>query len=183
MEMNKIEASLIKSLLRIIGQDLVCSVLDLSHYSLFLVLLDTQSFLGALWHQSKKGKEGKRKQRSSRERQDQVATIGFIVGINLHVHFPYQIWHAWDYMCSIYTMAWVLLGVIVFSAQPCHFLIALMRWVLPFSLCGMVGLELMPNSESGKKDRDYLGFLECCETFDACWLYQFSRGCRDCYMK
>jgi len=31
--------------------------------------------------------------------------------------------------------------------------------------------RLMPDSKSGKKDRDSLGFPGCCETFDACWLY------------
>jgi len=45
-------------------------------------------FLEQFWHWSKKGKEGKRKQRSSRERRDQEATSGFIAGINLHVYFP-----------------------------------------------------------------------------------------------
>ena len=34
----------------------------LSLFSLSLILLDTQSYLGAFWHWSKKGKEGKRKQ-------------------------------------------------------------------------------------------------------------------------
>lgn len=62
--------------------------------SLSLSLLDTQIFLGALWHWIKKGKEGKRNQRSSNERQDQADTVGFFAGIDLHVHFPCQIWHA-----------------------------------------------------------------------------------------
>lgn len=36
----------------------------------------------------RKIKKVKRKQISSRERQDQVITTDFIVGINLHVYFP-----------------------------------------------------------------------------------------------
>ena len=112
-----------------------------SLFSLSLILLDTQSFLGALWHWVKKYKEGKRKKRSSRERKDQAATIGFIVGINLHVYFPFQIWHAWDCMCFFSTMAWVFRVVTIFLAQPCHFLISLMRWVLSCVFLGMARLD------------------------------------------
>lgn len=39
------------------------------------------------------------------------------------------------------SVAWVLRGVTIFLAEPFHFLIALMRWVLSFSLCGMVRLD------------------------------------------
>ena len=63
----------------------VSSVLDLSHYSLSFSFLDTQSFLGALWHWIKKGKEGKRKEGASKEEKDQATTAGLFVGIVLHV--------------------------------------------------------------------------------------------------
>ena len=46
--MNKIEASFIKRLLRINTQTFVGLVLEISQYSLFLILLDTYSFLGSL---------------------------------------------------------------------------------------------------------------------------------------
>ena len=85
--MKKIEASLLKRLLRISGQDLVNLALELSHYYFSLSYSWTQSFLGAFWHWSKKVKEGMRKQRSSRERQDQAATTDFIADIDLHVYF------------------------------------------------------------------------------------------------
>ena len=52
----------------------VTLVLDFSHYSLSLSLLDTQSFLGPLWHWIKKGKEGKRKEGPSKEEQVKVGT-------------------------------------------------------------------------------------------------------------
>ena len=52
------------------------SLFSLSH------TLGHLEFLGALQHWSKKGKEGKRKQRPSRERQYQEATTNFIVGID-----------------------------------------------------------------------------------------------------
>ena len=47
-----------------------------------------------------------------------------------------------------------------------------MRSELGASLGANLGLgyrlgRLMPGSESGKKDRDSLGFPGCCETFDA----------------
>ena len=87
---------------------------SLSLLSLFLSLLDTQIFLGALWNWRNKGKEGKRKQRSSEERQDEASTIGFIASIDLHVYFTCQIQHAWDFMWFFYIMAWVFPGVIVF---------------------------------------------------------------------
>ena len=61
--------------------------LSLFYLSLSLTLGHLE-FLGRLWHWSKKGKEVKRKQRSSRERQDQAATKFFIAGIKLHVYFP-----------------------------------------------------------------------------------------------
>ena len=87
--MKKIKASLIKRLLKISEQDLVNLALDLSNYSLSLslILLDTYSFLGEIWHWRKEGKEGQRKQRLRRGKQDQVATIGFIASINLNVYF------------------------------------------------------------------------------------------------
>ena len=61
----------------------------LSLFSLSLSYSWILSFFGALCHWSKKGKEGKRKQRSSKERQDQVAITGSIAGIDLHVYFPF----------------------------------------------------------------------------------------------
>ena len=42
--------------------------------SLSISLLDTYSFLGALWNWIKKGKESKRKEGENKEEQDQVDT-------------------------------------------------------------------------------------------------------------
>jgi len=66
--MKKIEASLIKRLPRISSQTFVSSILDLSLYSLSLILLDTYSIFGALLEEcgilrvlekEGKGREGK----------------------------------------------------------------------------------------------------------------------------
>jgi len=68
--MKKIEASLIKRLPRISSQTFVSSILDLSLYSLSLILLDTYSIFGALLEEcgilrvlekEGKGREGKYK--------------------------------------------------------------------------------------------------------------------------
>ena len=77
--------------------------------------MNTWSFLGALWHWIKKGKEGKRKQRSSRERQDQAATSVFFAGIDLHVYFLARFGMHGIACGSFVVMAWVLPGVTVFS--------------------------------------------------------------------
>ena len=60
--------------------------------------------------------EGKRKQRSSRERQDQAATTGFIIGINLHVYFPLLDLDAWHCNGFFFIMEWVSPGVTMFLA-------------------------------------------------------------------
>jgi len=52
-------------------------------------------YFSMVMHGINKGKEGKRKKISSRERQDRVAAIGFIAYINLCVYFPCYVWHAW----------------------------------------------------------------------------------------
>ena len=64
------------------------NLVTLSHYSVSLSYSwILRVFLEHFGIGERKAKEGKRKQRSSRERQDQIATIGFIAGINLHVYF------------------------------------------------------------------------------------------------
>jgi len=114
--MKKIESSLIKKASEFQWEGLgQLSFGALSLFSLFPTLGHLE-FLGALWHWSKKGKEGKRKKRTSRERQDQAAIVGFIVGIDLHVYFPCYSWHAWDCMCFFSTVAWVFPSVTLFSA-------------------------------------------------------------------
>ena len=65
--MKKIEGSLIKRLLRISEQDLVSLALELSHYSLSLILLDIE-FSWSTLALEQEGKEGKRKQISTKER-------------------------------------------------------------------------------------------------------------------
>ena len=68
-------------------------LLDLSSI-LSLSLLNTQSFLGALWHWIKEGKEGKRKEEARKEEQDEATTTIFFVGADLHVYFICYIWHS-----------------------------------------------------------------------------------------
>jgi len=88
--MKKIEASLIKRLMRISGKDLVSSVLELSHY--FLSLSHTLGYLefscstlggcGILGflEQEVKGRTEKSKMASA-----SVATLDFLAGTELHV--------------------------------------------------------------------------------------------------
>jgi len=71
--------------------------------SLFsLSLSHTLIYLEFSW--STIGKEGNRKQRSCKERQDQATTISFITYINFHVYFPCYISHAWDCKCFFFLL-------------------------------------------------------------------------------
>ena len=75
--MKKIEASLIKRLL--------LSFEALSLFYLSLIVLDTWSLLGALWHWIKKAKEAKKKEGERKEEQDQTTTTRFFACIYFHV--------------------------------------------------------------------------------------------------
>jgi len=77
-------------------------------------------FFLSLTH-SWKGKEGKRKQISSKERQDQAHTTGFLAGINLHVHFPCYIWNEWHCMWFFFITAWVFPSVTMFFSLALSF--------------------------------------------------------------
>ena len=104
--MKKIEASLIKRLLRIGWQassfqceHFVNSVLELSHYSLSLsyswilrVFLEHSWRVWNTWDFWSK-KEKKEKE-STRGHQDQQLQQVFLAGIELHVCFPHYFWHA-----------------------------------------------------------------------------------------
>lgn len=62
-------------------------------------------------HSIKKGIEGKRKQISSKGRQDQAAIVGIMAGINLNVYFPFYILNAWCCIWLFVVMAWFLPSV------------------------------------------------------------------------
>jgi len=88
--MKKIEASLIKRLMRISGKDLVSSVLELSHYS--LSLSRTLGYIGFSW--STLGgcgilglleQEGKGRARKHNKASASTTTSDFLVGTELHV--------------------------------------------------------------------------------------------------
>ena len=98
--MKKIEASLIKRILRIsswlfsVQIFVQCSFGALINLFLFLILLVTYSFPGALLESVAYLEFLEKEHKSTRGHQDQQLQWVLFVGIELHVCFPHQFWHA-----------------------------------------------------------------------------------------
>ena len=109
--MKKIEASLIKRLLRISGEGLISLFLEVSHYSLSSILLVLRVFLEhswRVWHTWILGARRKRKRRKVQEG----------IGINNYIRFScrYQV------ACMIYSL------VLECMAYACGFLVMFYHW-------------------------------------------------------